>query len=93
MSEAIPAFVEVTDAVLYQKIQDEVVLLNMDNQQYYGLNSVGADMWECLMDLRSVAAAAERICKTYEADDAAVRDDFNLLVRELIDAGLLKSAA
>lgn len=92
MTFNIPDHVEITDSVLYQKIQDEVVLLNMDNQQYYGLNAVGADMWDNLISLKSITAVTEQICKTYDAERVNVREDLATLVHEMLSAGLLKAA-
>lgn len=91
MSEKLPSFVEIGDSVLFQKIQDEVVLLNMENQQYYGLNAVGADMWESLIRERSLARAAEELAGIYEIDRETVRGDLSALVRDLVAKGLLKA--
>jgi hypothetical protein len=93
MMDTIPDCLEIADSVLYQKIQDEVVLLNMDSQQYYGLNSVGADMLDNLIELKSVAAATERICERYGAESGLVQRDLNLFVRDMLNAGLLRVAS
>ena len=92
MTETVPENVEITESVLYQKMQDEVVLLNMDNQEYYGLNCVGAEMLDSLISLKSIAAVSERICTIYDVDAEAARADLSALVLELLGAGLLKAA-
>ena len=71
MTETVPENVEITESVLYQKMQDEVVLLNMDNQEYYGLNCVGAELLDSLISLKSIAAVSERICTIYDVDAEA----------------------
>ena len=92
MNESLPAIVAIGDAVLYQELEDEVVLLNMANQQYYGLNDIGAEMWKCLLESGNVATAGERLCRSYETDPTVIRADFEGLVRDLLSAGLLKAA-
>ena len=69
-----------------------MVLLNIDNQQYYGLNDVGARMWELLLELRSLDAVTERLEAEYEIDRETLRADLERLVRDLLHAGLLKAA-
>jgi hypothetical protein len=92
MNDSLPTSVAIGDAVLYQELEDEVVLLNMANQQYYGLNDVGAQMWKCLIELGNVATAGDRLCNSYEVDPTVFRADLEDLVNDLLSAGLLKAA-
>jgi FAD synthase len=91
MNDALPLAVTIGDAVLYQELEDEVVLLNMENQQYYGLNEVGAKMWKSLIEAGSVATAGDLLGETYEIEQAVIRADLDGLVRDLLKAGLLKA--
>jgi Coenzyme PQQ synthesis protein D (PqqD) len=92
MNDSLPAAVAIGDSVVYHELDDEVVLLNMANQQYYGLNDVGAQMWKCLLEKGSVATAGDWLCSSYEADPTVLRADLEGLVRSLLSAGLLKEA-
>jgi hypothetical protein len=87
-----PAKVEPSDDVIYQDLQDEMVLLNMGDQQYFGLDDVGSSMWKLLAEHGDVDTVAERLCAEYEVDAETVRKDLDVLVRNLIAAGLLKAA-
>jgi hypothetical protein len=89
MSE-VPTAVEIGDAVIFQKLRDEIVILNMSNQQYYGLNNVGAEMWQLLVENRDTEAVLERLRLNYAADGETLRKDLASLVTDLIAAGLLK---
>lgn len=82
--------VEIADSVIYQKLKDEVVLLNMDNQHYYGLDDVGSAMWHALLEHGEVDSAAVAIERDYEVDGKVLRADLENLVHALVDAGLLK---
>ena len=92
MSEPLPEFVEIGDTVLFQALQDEIVLLNMTSQEYYGLDSIGSDIWQQLLELRNVAAVRERLTAVYDADENLIRSDFDALIRDLLGAGLLRTA-
>ena len=93
MTETIPPHVEIGDSVIYQSLQDEVVILNMSSQEYYGLDSIGASMWKMLLDHRDVATVADRMTTVYNVERETVVNDLNALVRRLLDSGLLKASA
>jgi hypothetical protein len=90
MADDLTGNIRIGGSVLYQELEDEVVLLNMENQEYYGLNDVGARMWKSLMETGNVAASADQLTGLYAADETVIRTDLELLVRDLTDAGLLQ---
>jgi hypothetical protein len=92
MNESLPFAVAIPDSVLYQELEEEAVLLNMANQQYYGLNDVGAQMWRSLSEAGSIADAEELLLKMYEIERPILRSDLEALVRDLLKAGLLTPA-
>jgi hypothetical protein len=91
VKDCVPCAVAIADGVIYQRIRDEAVLLNMDNQQYYGLNSTATEFWESLIELSNVHAAEDRLSETFSTARESLRLDLRNLVRELIEAGLLKA--
>ena len=36
-------------AIIYQTVDDETVILNLDNGRYYSMNATASAVWECLM--------------------------------------------
>jgi hypothetical protein len=92
MNEQLPVAVAIPDSVLYQELEEEAVLLNMANQQYFGLNDVGAQMWRSLAEVGSIAEAEELLLKMYEIEQSTLRSDLESLVRDLLKAGLLTPA-
>jgi len=92
MSEPLPEFVEIGDSVLFQALQDEIVLLNMTSQEYYGLDSIGSDIWQQLLEQRNVGVVRENLTAVYAADEDLIRSDFDTLIRDLLAAGLLRTA-
>jgi hypothetical protein len=84
-----PEKVKIGESVLYQTLQDEVVLLNMSNQHYYGLNETGSRMWDLLLTLPSVAEVEASLVSEFAIDSNSVHSDLSKLVADLIHAGLL----
>lgn len=92
MGKAIES-IEVGEDVLYQSVQDELVLLNLRNQQYYGLDSIGTRMWHLLLQHKDAAVVADRICEEYDAEKSQILRDVEVMIQELRAAGLLKETA
>ena len=92
MNEPLPLAVAIADSVLFQELEEEAVLLNMANQQYYGLNDVGAQMWKSLAEAGSIADAEALLLKMYEIEQSTLRSDLEALIRDLLKAGLLTPA-
>jgi len=91
MIDKLPLQVKPDDDVISQALQDEIVLLKLNGQQYYSLDQVAAHAWKLLMENGDVEAVAERLCENYVGNPATIRSDFHVLVGELIEAGLLRA--
>jgi Coenzyme PQQ synthesis protein D (PqqD) len=91
MSETAPVSVEIGDSVLYQTVGDEIVLLDLTSQEYFGLDSVGADVWRLLMEHRNVAVVAKQLAAIYEVDEQTALGDIELMISDLTAAKLLKT--
>lgn len=90
MSETVASSVEIGDSVLYQMVGDEVVLLDMATQEYFGLDSIGADVWHLILEHRDVAAVAKLLAGIYAVDEQTARRDIEPLISDLLAAKLLK---
>lgn len=91
MNHSSPNTVQIGDSVLYQTLKDEVVLLNMSDQRYYGLNDTGSRMWELLLELRNVSAVEDRLFAEFDTDRGSIRDDLEQLVSKMLEKDLLKA--
>jgi len=76
--------------VVTRRLDDELVLLNLDSEAYYGLDEVGTRMWEVLSSSPSVEAAFEQLLSEYDVDAASLRGDLEKLVDELVKNGLVE---
>jgi len=81
------------DGVIYQKLQDEAVILEMNSQMYYGLDSVATEMWELLLNQNDFDAVVDRMGAAYDVDTATLRSDLERLIETLTSARLLSPAS
>jgi elongation factor P hydroxylase len=69
-----------------------MVLLNLETEQYYSLNEVGAHIVTRLTE-QPFEAAVAALSNDFEVDVAVLHRDVENLIGELVQAGLLKRAA
>jgi hypothetical protein len=81
--------VRVPDQVLVRAVNEELVLLNLDNEQYFGLDAVGTAMWKAVTTT-SVTDAVQHLLETFEVDEATVTADLEKLLEELSARGLVE---
>jgi hypothetical protein len=84
---------EATEGVLFQEMEEDVVLLNIETQQYFGLDYVGARVWNMLLDKSDLDTVARRIGADFGVEIETVRADVRNLVTELVESGLLVPVA
>jgi hypothetical protein len=92
MSGDLPAPVVVPAGVRFQELTGEAVLLNLDNDRYYGLDDVGTRIWQLLAEHGDIETVMTKMLAEYEVDEATLRADLQTLVKELLEAGLLTAA-
>ena len=84
--------VSVPEGVLIREVAGEAVLLNLNNEQYYGLNAVGLRMWQVLTAGRNIEQTIEELLQEYDVDRATLEGDILQLLEELAGQGLVEIA-
>lgn len=80
------------DSVLFRELGGEAVLLNLDNESYYGLDEVGTRMWNLLTTSPSIQDAHAALLDEYDVEPERLAADVRELVGELVEQGLLTVA-
>jgi hypothetical protein len=85
--------VEISPEALFQELEGEAVLLNLQSERYYGLDDVGTRMWQLLAENGDVGAALTQLLREYDVDAAQLESDLAALIGRLAEAGLLSVTA
>jgi len=72
------------------RLDEETVLLELRNGNYYGLNSVGTVIWEMIQQPKSVEAVCSAIQEQYSVDSETCSRDVLRVIQELRGAGLVE---
>jgi hypothetical protein len=68
----------------------EVAILNLHAGMYYGLDDVGARVWQLLQEPKVVGDIQATIAKEYEVEPTRARDDVLALLKHMADEGLIE---
>ena len=82
--------VTVPDFVMFRQLSGESILLNLNNEQYFGLDDVGTRMWLSLTQSGSIEEAYQSLLGEYEVDAQELRRDLIELVQNLSTQGLVE---
>jgi hypothetical protein len=74
--------------VLHREIDGQMVLLNMESEQYFGLDDVGAEIVSRLIS-EPVGPAMTALERDYGVDAQMLARDVAALIDSLVAAGLL----
>ena len=74
---------------MIQQVGGESVLLDLQSEEYFGLDPVGTRMMTLINDASSVAVALDQLAEEYEIDRPTLEDDATALISECAAHGLL----
>ncbi len=85
--------VEVAPNVFTREFEGELVVLDLEGGDYYGLDALGRRLWEGLTHGKSPAEVAAEVAADHEVALATVEADFTNLTKELLERKLLVARA
>lgn len=74
-------------------IAGEIVVMDVDQGKYFGLDDIGSDIWRRLETPMSVATLCAALEADYAADPETIRTDVIALLQSLIERGLVETRA
>jgi len=77
------------EQIIVQKGSKDVLLLNMDDGNYYALNEVGNRIWELCDGTRGVAELVGMLAKEYDAPAELIETDVMEVLEDLRGKNLI----
>jgi hypothetical protein len=71
---------------------EEAVMMSIDAGKYYGVNAVGARLWELLETPKTIAQLCAQICEEFDVDAQTCETEVLKFIGELIDNGIVHEA-
>ena len=71
----------------------EAAIVNLKNGVYYGLDQVGARIWNLMREPVTFAQILDSLLHDYEVDRPTLESDLRLFVNQLAEQGLVEICA
>jgi hypothetical protein len=78
------------EGLVLEEIDDEVVILDLQNNVYFGLNEVGKLVWRGLEDDLSVGEVIDALLEEFEVDRDVLAQDVRAFVADALDSELVE---
>ena len=76
--------------VLVRILDRESVLLNLETEQYFGLDETGTRMWQLVTASPNIEAAYQELLAEFDVEPEMLRSNLMELLTQLVDNGLLQ---
>ena len=93
MTTTLPRRVTPAEKVLFQDLERESIMLDLESEYYFSLDDVGTRMWQLLNAHEETATVIARLLEEYDVDEATLRHDLAALIDQLVAAGLVTVTA
>ena len=84
--------VVVPTQVMARQVGEEIVILDLAGGSYFGLDPVGARIWQLMGECRTLAEICESMLEEYEVEREQLETDVLRLTGELLERGLVVKA-
>lgn len=75
--------------VISRHIDDEQILINLESDRIFSLNSTGARFWELLAAGWTVGAARDALLAEYDVTTGLLEEEMDSILNRLIEEGFL----
>lgn len=90
MATSLDSRVQFSENVLARDLGEEMVLLDLDSESYFGLDPVGARIWHLLQEYGSLNDVCRQMLGEYEVDRDVLEADLVEWIDSLAEAGLVR---
>ncbi len=77
------------DSILFTELEDAVMMMSIDNGEYYNLSAVSADIWKTLETPQLVQAICEHLMQVYEVDQGICQNETIAFIQDLHKLGMV----
>ena len=75
--------------VISQEVSGETVLLDLESENYFGLDEVGTRIWQLIKETNDLAAIYQTLLTEYDVSEERLQQDLDTLLGEISQLGLV----
>ena len=81
--------ISLSPEVISQEVSGETVLLDLDSENYFGLDEVGTRIWQLIKETNDLQAIYQTLLKEYDVSEDRLQQDLDTLLAEISSLGLV----
>ena len=85
--------IRISDTVFAQEVDGRMVLLDMKNKYYFGLNEVGCLIWRLMQEKENLGEIYDGMLAACDVDPECLKSDLLGFIEQLKNDGLLEIEA
>ncbi len=83
---------KLSNDILLQEVANEIVILNLADGQYYGLNEIGARIVQLMSRGEDITSITQNLLEEFDVEQTILERDIQDLIDELQQHALIESA-
>lgn len=92
MTDILNARWTISDQAIANRVGDEMVVLHLANGTYFGLDPIGALLWEGLTSGELPSQVCDKVLEQFEVDRDTAEHDLRAFLGELAESDLIAQA-
>ena len=84
---------QIAPSILHSKIDEEVILMSIEADSYFGLDPIASRIWELLEEPKSLQELTATLTEEYEVDADTCQQDVQELLDDMAGRGLIQQTA
>ena len=76
--------------IIASEVDGEVVMMSVDKGMYFGMDSIGGDIWKKLEEPKTISRICEELNQEYAAELNTIQKDVNLFMKDLLDQNIIE---
>ncbi len=81
--------VTIPSTVFAQVVDDEMVILDTESENYFGLDTIGREMWQILVENGSLENLKTTMLEKYEVKESVIKHDIEVFIDTLVKNRLI----
>jgi len=77
------------DGIVFNKLDDELVMMSIENGEYYGLDNIGAQIWEIIQQPTKFSEIVLKLMGKYDVSEETCIADIQEFLSELLGKNLI----
>lgn len=80
-----------SETVATQEVDDEIIILDTNTENYFGLNKIGSAIWQVIKEKQVLNEVFETLLERYDVEAEVLMADLTAFVEKLLKSGLAKT--